>query len=68
MSTAGNTAMTPRFAPWIALFIGALAVSTASTFIRLAQQEIASLAVAAWRLTFATLMLLPFVSTSVHAA
>ncbi len=66
--TAGNTAITPRFAPWIALFIGVLAVSTASTFIRLAQQEIASLAVAAWRLTFATLMLLPFVSTSVRAA
>ncbi len=52
----------------MALFIGVLAVSTASTFIRLAQQEIASLAVAAWRLTFATLMLLPFVSTSVRAA
>ncbi len=66
--TAGNTAITPRFAPWMALFIGVLAVSTASTFIRLAQQEIASLAVAAWRLTFATLMLLPFVSTSVRAA
>ncbi len=47
-------------APLLALLLGVIAVSTASTFIRLAQQEVSSLSVAAWRLTFATLILAPF--------
>ncbi|MCU0520439.1 MAG: DMT family transporter [Anaerolineae bacterium] len=56
----------PRVAPWVLLAIGVLAVSTASTFIRLAQLEVTSLAVAAWRLTFASAMLVPFVTRSVR--
>lgn len=58
----------PRVAPWMLLVIGVLAVSTASTFIRLAQQEIASLAVAAWRLTLASVVLIPFVNPAVRSS
>ena len=42
------------------LFVGILAVSTASIFIRFAQKEIPSLVIAAGRLTLASLLLLPF--------
>jgi drug/metabolite transporter (DMT)-like permease len=42
------------------LFVGILAVSTASIFIRFAQREIPSLVIAAGRLTLASLFLLPF--------
>ena len=42
------------------LFAGILAVSTASIFIRFAQQEVPSLVIAAGRMTFATLLMLPF--------
>ena len=42
------------------LFIGILAVSTASIFIRFAQVEIPSLVIAAGRMTLATLVILPF--------
>ncbi len=46
--------------PAAGLTIGVLAVSTASTFIRLAQQGgVSSLGVAAWRLTLASLILAP---------
>lgn len=48
------------FPPFLALLIGILAASTASVFIRLAQSEAGPLAVAAWRLTLATLVLAPF--------
>jgi drug/metabolite transporter (DMT)-like permease len=51
-------------APLLALLLGVIAVSTASTFIRLAQREVSSLSVAAWRLTFATLVLAPFALTT----
>ena len=51
-------------APVVVLLVGVIAVSTASTLIRLAQQEVSSLGVAAWRLTFATLILAPFALTS----
>lgn len=44
----------------LVLGIGIVAVSTASTFIRLAQGTVDSLAVAAWRLTLASLVLAPF--------
>lgn len=44
-----------------ALIIAILAVSTASIFIRFAQQEAPALAIAAWRLTFASLLLTPAV-------
>jgi drug/metabolite transporter (DMT)-like permease len=49
----------PRFSPLIVLFIGILVVSTASLFIRFAQQEAASIVIAAFRLSIATLILLP---------
>ncbi len=42
-----------------ALLIAILAVSTASIFIRFAQAEAPALAIAAWRLTFASLLLAP---------
>ncbi|MBN1955790.1 MAG: DMT family transporter [Anaerolineae bacterium] len=46
--------------PHLGLVMGVLAVSTAATFIRLAQGEMSSLAVAAWRLALASLILAPF--------
>jgi drug/metabolite transporter (DMT)-like permease len=42
------------------LFLGILVVSTSSIFIRFAQVEAASIVIAAYRLTLATLILLPF--------
>ena len=49
------------------LVLGVLAVSTASTFIRLAQADIPSLAVAAWRLTLASIILAPVTLATRHA-
>ncbi len=49
----------PPFPPALALAIGVLAASTASPVIRLAQAEVHSLAIAAWRLTLASLILTP---------
>ncbi len=49
-----------NFPPHFALIIGVFAVSTASTFIRLAQAEVGYLAISAWRLVFASLILTPF--------
>jgi len=43
----------------LVLSVGVVAASTASTFIRLAQGPVDSLAVAAWRLTLASLLLAP---------
>jgi len=43
----------------LVLVLGVTAASTASTFIRLAQADIPSLAVAAWRLTLASVILAP---------
>lgn len=42
------------------LFVGILAVSTASIFIRYAQEEVPSLVIAAGRLVIATLVMFPF--------
>lgn len=50
----------PPVPPGFGLALGVCAVSTASTFIRLAQADVTSLALAAWRLIFASLMLAPF--------
>jgi drug/metabolite transporter (DMT)-like permease len=47
----------------VGLIAGVAAVSTASTLIRLAQIEASSLAIAAWRLTFASMILAPFALT-----
>lgn len=45
--------------PLLVITFGILAVSTASIFIRYAQQEASSLVIAAWRLTLASLVLAP---------
>jgi drug/metabolite transporter (DMT)-like permease len=58
MVTAHKTS--PKIPPALGLAVGVTAASTASTFIRLAQGSITSAAVAAWRLTIATLILAPF--------
>jgi drug/metabolite transporter (DMT)-like permease len=49
----------PQVNPFLAIFFGILAVSTASVFIRYAQAYAPSLVIAAWRLTLATLVLAP---------
>lgn len=51
--------MKPQVKPLWGLLLGIAAVSTASTLIRLAQGTVPSLAVAAWRLTLASLALTP---------
>lgn len=53
--------MKPRIHPLLALFAGILVVSTSSIFIRYAQKEAASIVIAAWRLSLASLILLPIV-------
>ena len=54
-------ASVPRWTPVVVLGVGVLAVSTASVFVRMAQQSGApSLAIAALRLTLASLILLPW--------
>jgi drug/metabolite transporter (DMT)-like permease len=55
----------PPISPVIAIIFGILAVSTASIFIRFAQREATSLVIAAWRLTIASLILVP-VAASTH--
>jgi drug/metabolite transporter (DMT)-like permease len=49
--------------PLIAILFGILAVSTASIFIRFAQVEVPSLVIAAWRLTIASIILVPIAVT-----
>ncbi|MBN1666953.1 MAG: hypothetical protein JW862_07680, partial [Anaerolineales bacterium] len=52
----------PPVSPLLAIPFGILAVSTASIFIRYAQTGgVPSIAIAAWRLSLATLILLPIV-------
>lgn len=60
-----NSPKRPPVSPFIAILFGILAVSTASIFIRFAQREVASLVIAAWRLTIASLILIP-VALSTH--
>ncbi len=55
----------PPIPPFVAILFGILAVSTASIFIRFAQREVASLVIAAWRLTVASLILIP-VAAATH--
>jgi drug/metabolite transporter (DMT)-like permease len=50
---------TPSVPPALVLTGGILAVSTASLFIRYAQQDAPSIVIAAWRLSIATLVLAP---------
>jgi drug/metabolite transporter (DMT)-like permease len=53
----------PAFTPILVLGFGILAVSTASILIRFAQREAPSLAIAAWRLSLAAIVLAPFALT-----
>lgn len=48
-----------KISPQIVLFLGILAASTASIFIRYAQVEVPSLVIAAYRMVFSGLILLP---------
>jgi drug/metabolite transporter (DMT)-like permease len=48
-----------RLSPMLILFGGILVASTASIMIRIAQREVSSLVIAAYRLSIATLILLP---------
>ncbi len=50
----------PKFPPVLVLIFGILAASTAAIFIRMAQEYMPSLVIAALRLTFATLLIAPF--------
>lgn len=53
----------PFAPPLLVLALGVLAASTASIFIRYAQEYAPSLVIAAWRLTMATVLLAPFALT-----
>lgn len=54
-----NSSQRTAAPPMVVLLIGILAVSTASIFIRFAQQEASSLVIAAYRMTLAGLILAP---------
>ena len=54
-----NIKLHVNFSPMVGLLFGILAASSASIFIRFAQQDAPSLVIAAYRLTFATLILAP---------
>lgn len=55
-----NNDQLPRFSPLLVLFFGVLAISSGSILVRLAQgEDMPSLVIAAWRLTLASLVLLP---------
>lgn len=56
-----HPAKRPLVHPFLAIFFGILAVSTASVFVRYAQAYAPSLVIAAWRLALATLVLAPLV-------
>jgi drug/metabolite transporter (DMT)-like permease len=56
-----------RLPPLLVLFFGILVVSTSSIFIRFAQGEAASIVIAAYRLSIASLILLPIVLTGYRA-
>ena len=55
-----HTDSKPTVSPFVVLVLGIFAVSTSAIMIRLAQREANSIVVAAYRLTFASLILLPF--------
>jgi len=54
-----STARSRDFRPYLGVGLGVATVSTAAILIRLAQAEIPSLVIAAWRLTLATCVLAP---------
>ncbi len=64
MVTLGANPMTrPPISPYLGMASGVFAASTAAIVIRFAQREAPSLSIAAWRLTLAALLLMPFVLT-----
>ena len=60
MSAPGTPAHRPGFWPCIALLVGVISVSTGAIFARRAQVEAGSLAISAWRVSLAFLVLLPW--------
>jgi drug/metabolite transporter (DMT)-like permease len=58
-----NSPKRPLVSPIVVIVFGILAVSTASIFIRFAQEEVPSLVIAAWRLTVASIILIPIAAT-----
>jgi drug/metabolite transporter (DMT)-like permease len=58
-----NPTKPPRFPPILVIIIGIAAVSTASIFIRFAQEEASSIVIAAMRLTIASIILVPVAAT-----
>jgi drug/metabolite transporter (DMT)-like permease len=58
-----NPSKRPPISPILAIIFGILAVSTASIFIRFAQEEVPSLVIAAWRLTVASIILVPLAAS-----
>ncbi|MDF1500819.1 MAG: DMT family transporter [Anaerolineales bacterium] len=58
----------PRIPPPVAVVIGILAASTSSILIRFAQTDASSLVIAAYRLCFASLILVPFMLRQPRAA
>jgi len=62
-----GTPSRPPVNPFIAIIVGILAASTASLFIRFAQDFAASIIIAAYRLGVATLLISPFVLTKKRA-
>lgn len=61
MTTPASQDNHPPVPPTLVLFVGVMAASTASIFIRYAQQDAPSPVIAAWRLTLASLALAPVV-------
>jgi drug/metabolite transporter (DMT)-like permease len=59
-----QTPKRPPVPPLLAILFGILAVSTASIFIRFAQKEASSLVIAAWRLTVASIILVPLAAST----
>src|SRR5437660_917299 len=68
MTQATQIARHVSWRPYIVLAVGLLAVSSSSIFSRFAQADHASsLLIAAWRVTFATIVLTPIVLTRYRA-
>ncbi len=60
MASLSSTQLDRKTSPLMVLFVGILAVSSASLLIRFAQREAPSLVIAAFRMTIAALLVTPF--------
>ena len=63
MTPMNNDPEVPKISPLLMMVVGIMAVSTSSIFVRYAQQDAASIVVAAGRLTLASLLLAPIALT-----